>query len=153
MLEWLTRNLLSFGGISDSLWMIIALPLAGAFICGVFGRFLGRANTNVIACGTVLGSFLLSALATWAVGDQRASFISRPAGCRCGTRWRRTRAGGSPRGLRRPLRGLTVDRLTATVLLVITGVGFLIHLLIPPSIWRTKRGTGASSPTSTSSWP
>jgi NADH-quinone oxidoreductase subunit L len=128
MLEWLTRNLLSFGGISDSLWMIIALPLAGAFICGVFGRFLGRANTNVIACGTVLGSFLLSALATWAVGDQRATFTSPASGMAVRYALAQDLGRWFAAGDFGVHYGLTVDRLTATVLLVITGIGFLIHL-------------------------
>ena len=46
----------------NSLWLIIALPLLGAFISGVFGRTLGRANVNLIACASVFGSFLLSLL-------------------------------------------------------------------------------------------
>ena len=39
--------------LSNSLWMIIALPLLGAFICGVFGRMLGRANVHLVACSAV----------------------------------------------------------------------------------------------------
>src|SRR4051812_1277182 len=53
----------------SSLWLIIALPLLGAFICGVFGRTLGRANVNLIACASVFGSFLLSLLVYWTAAD------------------------------------------------------------------------------------
>src|SRR5215813_2714760 len=127
MLEWLTQNLLSFGGISESLWMIIALPLAGAFVCGVFGRFLGRSNTNFIACGVVLGSFLLSALATWAVGDPRASFTSVGDGTLVRYALAQDLGRWFGAGDFSAHYGLTVDRLTAAVLLVITGIGFLIH--------------------------
>src|SRR6185369_6140775 len=54
---------------ANALWLIIALPLLGAFICGVFGKTLGRANVNLIACCTVLGSFLLSVLVFWTTAD------------------------------------------------------------------------------------
>ena len=66
--------------IANLLWVIIALPLAGAFICGVLGRFMGRANTNFVACATVAGSFVLSCLAVWAVGGQSTQYISPASG-------------------------------------------------------------------------
>ena len=56
--------------VGSSLWLIIALPLLGAFICGVFGKSLGRANTGLIASGAVMGSFLLSVL--WVLGMTNA---------------------------------------------------------------------------------
>ncbi|HEX8705422.1 MAG TPA: NADH-quinone oxidoreductase subunit L, partial [Myxococcaceae bacterium] len=52
--------------IEQSLWMIIALPLLGAFVCGVFGRMMGRANVHLVACSAVAGAFVLSVLAFWA---------------------------------------------------------------------------------------
>jgi NADH-quinone oxidoreductase subunit L len=127
-IDWLTQNFLSFAGISDSLWMIIALPLAGAFVCGVFGRFLGRANTNVIACGTVLGSFLISALAIWAVGDGRAAFTSPGNGTLVRYALSQDLGRWFSAGDFSVHYGLVVDRLTAALLMVITGIGFLIHL-------------------------
>ena len=48
---------------APSLWFIIALPLLGAFVCGVFGKMLGRGNVHLIACSTVAGSFVLSLVA------------------------------------------------------------------------------------------
>src|SRR4051812_38543684 len=54
---------------APSLWLIIALPLLGAFVCGVFGKMLGRANVHLIACSTVAGSFVLSVLAFWCVSN------------------------------------------------------------------------------------
>src|SRR5215813_1821774 len=115
-------------GIADLLWVIVALPLAGAAICGLLGRFLGRANTNFIACATVAGSFLLSCLAVFAVGSQSTQYVS-PASNEP-VRWalwldlgRWFSAGDFIAHY-----GFTVDRLTAALLLVITGIGFLIHL-------------------------
>ena len=45
-----------------ALWLIIALPLLGAFVSGVFGKVLGRANVHLVALGAVGGSFLVSLL-------------------------------------------------------------------------------------------
>ena len=56
----------------SALWLIIALPLVGAFICGVFGRMLGRANVYLVACAAVAGSFLLSVSAFLAVSPLEA---------------------------------------------------------------------------------
>ncbi len=114
--------------VADSLWVIVALPLAGAFLCGVLGKFMGRANTNFLACATVGGSFLLSALAMFAVGSRSTQFVSPASGL--GVQWalwldlgRWFAAGDFSTHY-----GFMVDRLTATLLLVITGIGFLIHL-------------------------
>src|SRR5215469_8834602 len=115
-------------GIASILWVIIALPLAGAFLCGVLGKFMGRANTNFLACATVGGSFLLSACAVWAVGYPSGQFISPASNLPVKYalwldlgRW--FAAGDFSTHY-----GFLVDRLTAALLLVITGVGFLIHL-------------------------
>src|SRR5574338_311985 len=114
--------------IANLLWVIVALPLAGAFLCGVLGRFMGRANTNFLACATVGGSFLLSLCAVWAVGSQTTQFVSPGSGA--AVRWalwldlgRWFSAGDFGAHY-----GFMVDRLTAAMLMVITGVGFLIHL-------------------------
>jgi NADH-quinone oxidoreductase subunit L len=118
--------------LAQSLWMIIALPLLGAFICGVFGRMLGRANVNLVACSAVAGAFVLSVLAFWATSHTDSGVPVSVANT----------FGGSPSryalwndlgtwfsaGDFRVNFGLLVDHLSGTLLLVITGVGFLIHL-------------------------
>jgi len=128
--------------IADLLWVIIALPLAGAFLCGVLGKFMGRANVNFLACATVAGSFLLSAVAVFAVGTRSTQFISPASGVP--VQWalwldigRWFGAGDFSAHY-----GLMVDRLTAAVLLVVTGIGFLIHVYSTeymehdPGYWR-----------------
>src|SRR5512145_2495979 len=60
--------------IAQSLWLIIAFPLAGALVCGVFGKALGRANTGLVACMMVFGSLAMSVLAFWSVNDLTTSF-------------------------------------------------------------------------------
>jgi NADH-quinone oxidoreductase subunit L len=111
----------------QSLWMIIALPLLGAFVSGVFGKWLGRDNVNLIACASVLGSFLLSLLVFWTIADGSSSVRglsqlgqSYAVGWDHGT-W--FQAGNFRVGF-----GLLADHLSGSMLLVITGVGFLIHV-------------------------
>jgi NADH-quinone oxidoreductase subunit L len=102
----------------QNLWIIPLLPLLGAAANGIFGRTWPRAVTSSVALGTTGLSFLASAelvrefayLApaqipwvhsyfTWiAAGDFRADFA------------------------------LQVDQLTLVMLLVVTGVGWLIHI-------------------------
>ncbi|MHB8420013.1 MAG: NADH-quinone oxidoreductase subunit L [Myxococcales bacterium] len=89
------------------------LPLLGAAVCGVLGPRLGRANVNLVACGAVFGSLLLAGLACH-------DAATGPALTHAAT-W--FAAGRIHVGA-----GLLVDRLTAVMLLVVTGIGFLIHV-------------------------
>jgi NADH-quinone oxidoreductase subunit L len=102
------------------LWAIILLPLAGALVNGLFGRRLGRGNVKLLALAMVGGSFLLSLIAFgWAASGTVLHFT--------GETWFRV---VGPDG-RAPISvpwGLLVDRLSGTLLLVVTGVGFLIHV-------------------------
>jgi NADH-quinone oxidoreductase subunit L len=98
---------------SSLVWLIPAFPLAGALLNMVFGRLTGR-RAHWIALPAVAGSFLAAcavfarvwsgeafttSLFTWIVaGDFRTSVTAY------------------------------VDPLTGVMLLVVTGVGFLIHL-------------------------
>lgn len=108
------------------LWLIIALPLVGAFISGVFGKVIGRANVHLITIGAVAGSFLLSLLVFWTINDYRSSApsafggIQYAVGADFGT-WFQA-------GSFRVNFGLMADHLSGTMLLVITGVGLLIHI-------------------------
>jgi NADH-quinone oxidoreductase subunit L len=105
---------------ASHLWLIPFLPLLGAVVNGFFGLRLqkryGRTPVNWVACGTVFVSFLLSVytfirllgveprlledhLWTWfQVGDLHVDFA------------------------------FMADPLTAVMILVVTGVGFLIHV-------------------------
>ncbi|OJH37150.1 NADH-quinone oxidoreductase subunit L [Cystobacter ferrugineus] len=118
---------------AQSLWLIIALPLLGAFVCGVFGKKLGRANVNFIACAMVAGSFALSVLAFWCVNHAPSggtpvamenAFSSSAIRYALGYDYGIWFAAGDFR----VNLGLMVDHLSGIMLLVITGVGFLIHV-------------------------
>ena len=116
-------------GLAESMWLIIALPLLGALVCGVFGRYLGRANVHLIACASIAGAFLLSLLCFWTINDPVHIWAPMPA---TGEQARYVlaqsygtwfSAGGFVASY-----GLLVDHLSGTLMLVITGVGFLIHV-------------------------
>ena len=114
--------------VAQSLWLIIAFPLAGALACGVVGRALGRSNVALIACGAVGASFLLSVLAFWTVNDPNVQAVSPHAltnvtyalGHDYGT-W--FSAGGFQARF-----GFWVDHLSGVMALTVTGVSFLIHI-------------------------
>jgi NADH-quinone oxidoreductase subunit L len=101
------------------LWLIPLLPLAGFVLNGLFGRRLSKPAVNLIACGSVLLSFLwvlktLSALGVFSGGLEQAYTEHYYT-------W--IKSGGFNIGV-----DLAIDRLTAVMLLVVTGIGTLIHI-------------------------
>ncbi|RMI03767.1 MAG: NADH-quinone oxidoreductase subunit L, partial [Calditrichaeota bacterium] len=97
----------------EYIWWIPLLPLGGALINGLFGHWL-KEKSGILASATVFGSFILTVLAflrvlqgetfdgnlfTWmAAGQFTATF------------------------------GVLIDQLSIVMMLVVTGVGFLIHV-------------------------
>ncbi len=100
----------------DLVGLIPLLPLLGWFITGLFGKKLSRTAAGLIACSTVLGSFAISLglffevehLETHRFTVDFFSWIS------AGT-------------LQVPFSFL-IDPLSCLFLLIITGIGFLIHV-------------------------
>jgi len=95
------------------LWLIPALPLAGFLINGIFGRRFSKAIINAVAIGSVLIAFAWALKTVLALGEAPTfehyfDWIV---------------AGGFRVGC-----DFAVDRLTAVMLLVVTGVGSLIHI-------------------------
>lgn len=102
------------------LWLIPTLPLLGAAINGLFGRRLARPAINAIAIGSVLLSFLwvlktLAALGMFGGHAPEEAHIERYF------TW--IASGNLNIGF-----DLMVDRLSAVMLVVVTGVGLLIHI-------------------------
>jgi NADH-quinone oxidoreductase subunit L len=97
----------------QQLWLIPALPFTGFLINGIFGRRFSKALVNAIAVGSVVLSFLWALKTVLALGETR--FVEHEFN------W--IVAGGLQVGC-----DLAVDRLTAVMLLVVTGVGSLIHI-------------------------
>jgi len=100
----------------QSLHWIILLPLFGAAINGLLGKRLGRGNVHLVALGAIFGAFVVSAGALWNVSFGGAEKISE-------LWWHWFTIGKVPVEM-----ALSVDRLSATLICVVTGVGFLIHL-------------------------
>ena len=97
----------------STLWLIPALPLAGALINIVFGRIIGR-RAHWVAVPVLAGSFLASCV-IFARVSSGGSFTA--------TAFRWIVAGDFETAVT-----AFVDPLTGVMLLIVTGVGFLIHL-------------------------
>ena len=97
-------------------WLIPVLPLAGFLLTGLFRNYLSRGLTGVIGCGTILASFVLSVLMFGEV--RQPGFLPTVI-----TLFDFINAGT----LHIPF-AFQVDQLSVLFLLIITGVGFLIHL-------------------------
>ena len=103
-----------------NLWLIPAFPLAGAAINGLFGRRLSKSLVNIVAIGSVLLSFLwvlyvLNGLGMWSGHAAEEAHVERYF------TW--IQSGTLNIGF-----DLMVDRLSAVMLMVVTGVGLLIHI-------------------------
>ena len=128
------------------LWLVPLLPALGALVLGLFGRKMGNGAVRVVACLSVLVAFVVAvAVAVSVLGghlhaDAGSGVVVNEAGRSAEiTLWdwmplgQRHGAAPSTEGARFitdfsiPF-GLLVDPLSAIMLLVITGVGFLIHL-------------------------
>src|SRR3954469_17824888 len=104
---------------------IVLLPLLGAAVNGVFGKRLGKEAVTLLALSVIAISFVLSVVTFFALGhaqegEEAARFYWKG--------WERfhltTQNGGST-----PLNvAFSVDALSGTMALIVTGVGFLIHL-------------------------
>jgi NADH-quinone oxidoreductase subunit L len=97
------------------LWLIPTLPLAGFAINGLFGRRFSKSTINAIAIGSVVLSFAWVLKTLLSLMPLDATHIEH-----CFT-W--IRSGSIDIGC-----DFAVDRLTAVMLLVVTGIGSLIHI-------------------------
>ena len=105
---------------------ILLLPLAGFVVLSLFGEWLKKdeedAGAGYLACATVITSFALAAWTTarlyGLVGGRDGLHFSQPY---LGFEW--IEAGG----FRVPL-SLLVDPLSSVMMLVVTGIGSLIHV-------------------------
>jgi NADH-quinone oxidoreductase subunit L len=111
---------------------ILLLPLAGFVALGLFGRALPRMAISLIGCGVVLAAFVLAVadfIAMLGVAPDARFSTVQP--------WTWVISGS----LKIPF-GLLSDPLSAVMLLIVTGVGFLIHVYSigymadDPGYWR-----------------
>src|SRR3954467_13129451 len=100
------------------LWLIPILPLAGFLINGLFGRRLSKGLVNTFAIGSVVLSFAWVVKTLLALGFPDG--LNEPHVEHYFT-W--IQSGALDIGW-----DMSVDRLTAIMLLVVTGIGSLIHI-------------------------
>src|SRR5713101_4636451 len=111
------------------LHLIPLLPLAGALVCGLFGKWLPKPWLYAVALVTVLLSFL--------VGLSGFSHLTEDV-----TLFHELAFNWFSAGALRVDMGFQLDRLSGALTLVVTGVGFLIHVYSvgymdeDPGYWR-----------------
>jgi NADH-quinone oxidoreductase subunit L len=106
------------------IWLIPLLPVAGFAINGLFGRRMSRGLVSLVACAVVLASLVLSIGAVWQLAELPAE--ERYHEVSLGT-W--MPLGETEAHARVTIDwGFALDPLSAVLLLVVTGVGFLIHV-------------------------
>src|SRR3954469_18164099 len=111
------------------LHLIVLLPLASAAICGIAGKWLPKSWLYAAALVTVLLSFLIGLFAFVHLGEETQSFHE--------IAWNWFSAGALHVDM-----AFNLDRLSGALVLVITGVGFLIHVYSvgyieeDPGYWR-----------------
>ena len=98
--------------------LIPLLPLLGFLVNAAFGRRLSKAASGAVACGAMVGAFAVSVLAAWELAGLSADarVLSQPV-----FTWI---ASGSFRADMT----LRVDPLSSLMILVVTGIGSLIHV-------------------------
>ena len=97
------------------LWLIPILPLAGFLINGLFGRRFSKGLVNTFAIGSVVLAFLWVLKTLFGLGGLPATYTEHYF------TW--IQSGALTVGF-----DFSVDRLTAVMLLVVTGIGSLIHI-------------------------
>src|SRR6185503_1565787 len=100
------------------LLLIPLLPFLGFLVDASFGRRLSKALSGAIACGAMAGSFAVSLVAVWRLVGQPED--AREITTRVFT-W--ITSGDFTAGFT-----LRLDPLAAVMILVITGIGLLIHI-------------------------
>jgi NADH-quinone oxidoreductase subunit L len=99
-------------------WLVLGLPLLGAIILSLWPSEPSKAITRLVGCGSMLLAFVLT-LATWGTllgeGAEERTHVS--------ALWRWIEIGNLKVDL-----SIRIDQLSVLMMLVITGVGFLIHL-------------------------
>lgn len=102
----------------DYAWLVPALPLVGVLINGIFGRFIPRKLLGAFACALVGVSFVLAAMVFY-------QLIQLPASGRHISHDLYTWIAA---GSFRATFGILLDPLSVFMMLIVTFVGFFIHV-------------------------
>lgn len=119
--------------------VILGLPALGAFVNGVFGKRLGKEGVRLMALAAVGGSFLAAVVAFFMLRGSASAGVDEFTW----NAWHwldlstRNGMGRTPVSV-----SFMLDRLNSVMMLVITGVGFLIHLYASSYMWDDTRIDG-----------
>jgi NADH-quinone oxidoreductase subunit L len=102
----------------DLVWLIPALPAAGAVVLLLFGKRIGEPRAGWLATSTMALSFVCSIVAFAVLAGREAEHREQVR-----TLWTWFQSGGFVVKM-----GFLVDPLSVTMILFVTGVGTLIHL-------------------------
>jgi NADH-quinone oxidoreductase subunit L len=100
----------------DLLWLVPAVPFAGFLVLVTGGRWLRRTGTALVGCGSIAISTALAFLIA-------AQFTRDPSLVVSQTLWTWVRVGDFA-----PAVAFRLDALSLVMMLVVTGVSFLIHV-------------------------
>src|ERR1700733_15053995 len=104
------------------LWLIPILPLAGAAINGFFGRRSSKLAITAVALVFSFAAFFMALLTAWGFSSAQAPYFCNLA------HW--IRSGNFQVDF-----SFYLDQLSLVMLLVVTGVGFLIHIYSVGYMW------------------
>lgn len=102
----------------DYIWLIPILPLIGFAINGLFGKYIGKKLVSLAACSSVGLSFVVSLMCF-------SNLLSMPADERL---FEKTFYTWISSGTFKADLAFQLDPLSGIMILVVTGVGFLIHI-------------------------
>ena len=103
----------------DSIWLTLAFPLLGAWLCGTQSGALGRRGTHWVACGAILAAFV-------AAVQRFAGLVDMPQDRLLW--WLQLPLESGPNKYLDIPFGAMVDQLSLSMLCMVCGVAFLIHV-------------------------
>jgi len=130
--------------------VILALPLIGAFVNGLWGKRLGKEAVRLMALASVGGSFIASVV-TFLELDRQVALTKHVEEGKAThehvrlvwNAWEWMHASGGHATTNVPISvKFSVDALSIMMMLVITGIGFLIHLYATAYMWNDRTGVG-----------
>jgi NADH-quinone oxidoreductase subunit L len=104
---------------------IVLLPLLGAAVNGIFGQRLGKEAVSLLALSVIFIAFALSVVTFFALGHAQAGDAAARFYWKGWEWFHLTQKNGNSIPLNV---AFSVDALNGTMALIVTGVGFLIHL-------------------------
>ena len=97
-------------------WLVIVLPLIGVLFNGLLGRRVGRRVVSVVGSLVILLAFIVGVLSFFQLSASAEKAVTVPL-------WQWVTIGDLDIAI-----NLLVDPLSLTMVLIITGIGFLIHV-------------------------